>query len=282
MKTVHINNVELPAVGIGTWNLGDDPNCHDDEVAAIRAGLNRGARVVDTAEMYGEGRSERIVRDAIKGYRRDQLFIIDKVLPTNAGHQRLSTSLEQSLHNVGTDYFDLYLLHWRGTIPLAETVDELEKMVTHGKIRAWGVSNFDVSDLKELWSLPKGHHCVANQDLYNLEERGIEYDLLPLMKKHHLPLIAYSPLAQGDQLSGKLTSDRLLQEIAANHQASVYQVMLAWTIKDSGILTIPKSSSVAHAIANWQAGELNFTPDERAALARRFPRPQKKQPLATI
>lgn len=282
MKSVTINGIELPAVGIGTWNIGDDPQKEAAEVDAIRAGLDHGARVIDTAEMYGNGQSERVVRTAITGYQHDHLFIIDKVLPINAGHPQLEKSLDQSLKNVGTDYFDLYLLHWRGSIPLSETVTEMERMVAKGKIKAWGVSNFDVADLQELWSLPAGKHCVANQDLYNLDERGIEYDLLPLMARHRLPLIAYSPLAQGDHLSGKLAANSLLKEIAANHRVTVYQVMLAWTLRNKNVLTIPKSSSINHALANWTAGEIEFTSAELAALTKEFPRPSHKQPLATI
>ena len=177
MKSVQINGVQLPAVGIGTWNIGDDPAKLNDEVNAIRAGIDRGARVIDTAEMYGNGKAERVAREAINGYQRDNLFIIDKVLPTNASAKQLEHSLDRSLDNVGTDYFDLYLLDWRGPVPLAETINEMEKMVAKCKIKSWGVSNFDVSDLQEMWSLPSGDHCVANQDLYNLDERGIEYDL---------------------------------------------------------------------------------------------------------
>ena len=282
MKSVQINGVQLPAVGIGTWNIGDDPAKLNDEVNAIRAGIDRGARVIDTAEMYGNGKAERVAREAINGYQRDNLFIIDKVLPTNASAKQLEHSLDRSLDNVGTDYFDLYLLHWRGPVPLAETINEMEKMVAKGKIKSWGVSNFDVSDLHEMWSLPSGDHCVANQDLYNLDERGIEYDLLPMMADHRLPLIAYSPLAQGDTISGKLTDNQLLKELAANHQATIYQVMLAWTIRNGNVLTIPKSSSVDHAIANWEAGEIEFTNDELKILAKEFPKPSSKQPLATI
>lgn len=282
MKTVQINGIQVPAIGIGTWNLGDTPAKLNDEVNAIKAGIDRGARVIDTAEMYGNGRAERVARKAINGYHRDQLFVIDKVLPSNASAKRLEQSLDQSLANVGTDYFDLYLLHWRGAVPLSETVDEMEKMVTKGKIKSWGVSNFDVSDLEELWSLTDGHHCVANQDLYNLDERGIEYDLLPLMAKQHLPLIAYSPLAQGDTISGKLSKNKVLQAIASNHQVTVYQVMLAWTIRNGNVLAIPKSSTVDHAIANWEAGEIDFSNDELTMLSKDFPAPTKKQPLAVI
>lgn len=282
MNDVTFNHVDLPVVGIGTWNIGDHPDQRQNEIAAIRTGIEAGARVIDTAEMYGNGRSERVVKEAIKPYNRQQLFIIDKVLPQNAGRQRLEASLDQSLTNIGTDYFDLYLLHWRGQIPLDETVNEMEKMVQKGKIKSWGVSNFDVADLKELWSLPNGDHCVANQDLYNLDERGIEYDLLPLMQDHHLPLIAYSPLAQADTISGQLAHNQLLQEIAANHQVTTYQVMLAWTLRNGNVLAIPKASNIEHAQANFQAGNLVFTSDELAALAKTFPKPASKQPLAVI
>ena len=282
MQTVKIGTTTLPAVGIGTWHIGDDPVKRPAEVQAIRSAIDYGARVIDTAEMYGMGRAEEVIKEAIEGYTRDQLYIIDKVLPENASHHLLERSLDQSLRRVGTDYFDLYLLHWRGTIPLAETVTELERMVAKGKIRSWGVSNFDVADLEELWRLPAGQHCVANEDLYNLDERGIEFDLLPLMKKHALPLIAYSPLAQADTISGRLSSDPLLQELATNHQVSIYQIMLAWTLRHGGVLTIPKAGNPTHAIANIEAGDISFTPDELDALAKSFPKPTSKQPLATI
>lgn len=181
-----------------------------------------------------------------------------------------------------TDYFDLYLLHWRGGIPLAETVDELVKMQTKGKIRHWGVSNFDVADLEELWVLPHGRECVANEDLYNLDQRGIEYDLLPLMRANNLPLIAYSPLSQGDRLSGNLTTNPLLKELAANHQATVYQIMLAWVIRDQHTLAIPKAASPVHGRENVEALNISFSTDELEALAKAFPKPQTKEPLATI
>lgn len=282
MKEVTINGITLPAVGIGTWNVGDHPSQRQDEIAAIQAGINAGARVVDTAEMYGNGRAERLVKDAIAPFDRGNFFLIDKVLPQNASARLLERSLDRSLQNVGTDYFDLYLLHWRGTVPLLETVTTMEEMVKKGKIRSWGASNFDVSDLQELWALPNGDHCVTNQDLYNLDERGIEFDLLPVMRAHRLPLIAYSPLAQGDSISGKLATNKVLQEIAANHQATIYQVMLAWTLWEPGVLAIPKSGSAQHAQLNVQASSLEFTSDELKQLAATFPKPTSKQPLAVI
>lgn len=203
-------------------------------------------------------------------------------MPQHASHAQLEQSLDRSLRNVGTDYFDLYLLHWRGQVPLAETVAELERVKQAGKIRAWGVSNFDVADLKELYALPNGDNCVANEDLYNLDRRGIEYDLLAWQKDQGLPLIAYSPVAQGDTLSGRLTADPTLQKLAARHQATVYQIMLAWTIRCGNTLTIPQTGNPEHARQNVAAGELEFSDAELLELEQAFPSPRQKQPLATI
>lgn len=282
MDTVRLGQTTVPAVGIGTWNIGEKPAKHAEEVKAIQVAIDAGATVIDTAEMYGQGRAEKLTSEAIKPFDRSKLYLIDKVLPQNAGYQRLEKSLDRSLKLMQTDYFDLYLLHWRGGIPLAETVDELVKMQTKGKIRHWGVSNFDVADLEELWVLPHGRECVANEDLYNLDQRGIEYDLLPLMRANNLPLIAYSPLSQGDRLSGNLTTNPLLKELAANHQATVYQIMLAWVIRDQHTLAIPKAASPVHGRENVEALNISFSTDELEALAKAFPKPQTKEPLATI
>ncbi|MCI1975228.1 MAG: aldo/keto reductase [Limosilactobacillus sp.] len=282
MFTINLGHTNVPAVGIGTWNIGDDPAKHDDEVKAIQTAIDAGATVIDTAEMYGYGRAERITSEALSPYSREKLFLIDKVLPENAGRANLEKSLDRSLELMKTDYFDLYLLHWRGSVPLAETVEELTKMQQKGKIRHWGVSNFDTADIKELWSLPNGQDCLANEDLYNLDERGIEYDLLPLMKQQGMPLIAYSPLSQGDTISGNLTNHPLLKELAGNHHATVYQIMLAWTIRDHNTLAIPKAASPLHAKENLEALNITFTTDELKALEKAFPKPQAKQPLATI
>ncbi|MBB1080038.1 aldo/keto reductase [Limosilactobacillus sp. STM2_1] len=282
MKNVIINNVSMPAIGIGTWHMGDSLTNYSTEIKAIQTAIDAGARAIDTAEMYGDGRSEKLVGAAIKPYNREKLFLIDKVLPSNASKIKLEHSLDQSLTTVGTDYFDLYLLHWRGGIPLAETVNELERVKQAGKIKAWGVSNFDVTDLEEMWRIKAGKNCAANEDLYNLDERGIEYDLLPLMKKHHLPLIAYSPLSQGDNISGKLTTNSLLKEIAANHHATVEQIMLAWVLRIGNVLAIPKSGTPKHAKENVEAGNIELSDEEILKLQQAFPSPNHKQPLAVI
>lgn len=179
MKEVTINGITLPAVGIGTWNVGDHPSQRQDEIAAIQAGINAGARVVNTAEMYGNGRAERLVKDAIAPFDRGNLFLIDKVLPQNASARLLERSLDRSLQNVGTDYFDLYLLHWRGTVPLLETVTTMEEMVKKGKIRSWGVSNFDVSDLQELWALPNGTTALPIKTCITLMNAGLSLTFFP-------------------------------------------------------------------------------------------------------
>lgn len=282
MISIKLDESLVPAIGVGTWDIGNFSSRHNQEIGAVRAAIDAGATVIDTAEMYGNGRSEKLTAEAIAPYSREKLYLIDKVLPQNAGYPRLEQSLDRSLKLTKTDYFDLYLLHWRGGIPLAETVNELSKMQAKGKIRRWGVSNFDVADLKELWSLPNGKNCLANEDLYNLDERGIEYDLLPLMRQHQMPLIAYSPLSQGDTISGKLTEHPLLKELAGNHHASIYQIMLAWVIRDHNTLAIPKAASPVHAKENVEALNITLTSDELTALRKAFPQPQSKQPLATI
>lgn len=279
MQTVKIANQTVPAIGLGTWNMGDHLDSHDQEVAALQAGLDAGARLLDTAEMYGNGNSEKLVGDAIKGYDRDSLFIIDKVLPHNAVPGRLERSLDRSLSLVGVDYFDLYLYHWRSGESLANMVSEMEKVKAKGKIKAWGVSNFDLADMEELMRVYDGKNCAANEDLYNISSRGIEYDLLPWQKQHHIPMIAYTPVAHGDSMGANVTQNAVLQRVAANHKVSVYSVMLAWAIRTPQVLAIPQSSNPVHTKANVDAGNLELSKDEWSALAKEFPKPTSKQPL---
>lgn len=279
MKTLKIANRVVPAIGLGTWNMGDHLDTHDQEVAALQAGLNAGARVIDTAEMYGNGNSEKLVGDAIKGYDRDSLFIIDKVLPHNAVPGRLEKSLDRSLNLVGVDYFDLYLYHWRSGESLADMVSEMERVKAEGKIKAWGVSNFDLADMEELMRVKDGTNCAANEDLYNISSRGIEYNLLPWQKQHDIPMIAYTPVAHGDSMGANVTKNPVLQRIAANHKVSVYSVMLAWAIRNPQTLAIPQSSNAVHTEANVKAGSLELNKDEWAALEKEFPKPTSQQPL---
>lgn len=249
MRELNIGGSTVPAIGLGTWHMGDSASTRADEIKAIQDGIAAGARVIDTAEMYGNGRSERLVGEAIKDMQRDDLFIIDKVLPSNASASRMEHSLDTSLKLVGTDYFDLYLYHWRGAVPLSETIVTLQQLQQKGKIKHWGVSNFDISDMEELMDLPNADQVAANEDLYNLGSRGIEYSLLPWMRQRHIPLIAYTPVAAGDA-RGRLTNDPVVKQIADNHSATAWQIILAWAIRDGNTLAIPQSGDPKHAVDN--------------------------------
>lgn len=280
MKTVTIDQRQLPALGIGTWEMGDDPADFDAEIAAIRAGLDAGLKVIDTAEMYGSGRSESLVGQAIQPYKRSDLYLISKVLPENASAKLMPASLKASLQRLQTDYLDLYLYHWRGSIPLAETVATLQDLKKQGYIRAWGVSNFDIDDMQELWQLPEGQNVAANEDLYNLETRGIEYSLLPWQRQHHLPLIAYSPLGRGPKMGSTMMQNPAVLEVAQKHQASAYQILLAWVTQQQDVLAIPKSSSADHLLANLKSLQIELTPSDLENLEQAYPKPDHKEPLA--
>ena len=280
MKKVTINNQVLPALGIGTWEIGDDPKLRDEEIAAIRAGLDAGLSVIDTAEMYGNGRSEKLVGEAIKPYQRAKIFLISKVLPQNASRSKMRQSLQNSLQRLQTDYLDLYLYHWRGMVPLSETVSELQALQNEGLIRSWGVSNFDIDDMEELWQLPEGQNCVVNEDLYNLETRGIEYSLLPWQREHHVPLIAYSPLGRGPKMGSTMMKNEAVLQVAEKHQASAYQILLAWVMQQPDVLAIPKSSSSKHLLSNLKALDIELTPEDLQILEKAYPKPERKEPLA--
>lgn len=280
MKTVTINQQKLPSLGIGTWEMGNSPAGQNEEISAIQAGLDAGLRVIDTAEMYGNGRSERLVGQAIKPYKREDLFLISKVLPQNASAERMQQSVENSLKRLQTDYLDLYLYHWRGIVPLEETITTLQDLQEKGYFRAWGVSNFDITDMEELWQLPQGHNVAVNEDLYNLETRGIEYSLLPWQRKHHVPLIAYSPLGRGPKMGSTMTQNPAVLEVAQNHGATAYQILLAWVMQQPDVLAIPKSSSSKHLLSNLKALEIALTPADLEILAKAYPKPTKKEPLA--
>ncbi|TFZ22217.1 aldo/keto reductase [Lactiplantibacillus plantarum] len=278
MKELTIGNTKIPAIGLGTWHMGDNAATRSQEIKAIQAGIDAGARVIDTAEMYGAGRSEALVGEAISNLNRDDLFIIDKVVPTNASKSRLENSLDKSLKLVGTDYFDLYLYHWRGAVPLSETVEALQAMQQKGKIKRWGVSNFDLPDMQELLDLPGGDQVAANEDLYNIGSRGVEYQLLPWQREKRIPFIAYTPVGAGDE-QGHLTTNPTVKEIAAAHQASAWQIILAWAIRDGNTLAIPQSGDPKHAIDNVKAANITLSADELAKIDKTFPKPTKKEPL---
>ncbi|MFB8724368.1 aldo/keto reductase [Enterococcus casseliflavus] len=277
-----LNKQSVLAVGMGTWHMGDDPAKEKAEIDALQAGIKAGAAVIDTAEMYGEGNAETLVGKAIQPFTRGDLYLISKVYPWNASADELPKALDRSLARLGTDYLDLYLLHWRGDVPLAETVDALEAAKASGKIRAWGVSNFDVADMEELLRLENGDQCAANQVLYNLGARGIEYDLLPWQAEAEIPVIAYSPIAQGDRLGHHFKNDEVLKELAEAKGCTIFQLLLAWTLRQPRVLAIPQTSDSLHMLQNIEACKIVFSKSELAAIDARFPAPTKKQPLAMI
>jgi len=277
-----LNKQSVLAVGVGTWHMGDDPAKEKAEIDALQAGIKAGAAVIDTAEMYGEGNAETLVGKAIQPFTRGDLYLISKVYPWNASADELPKALDRSLARLGTDYLDLYLLHWRGDVPLAETVDALEAAKASGKIRAWGVSNFDVADMEELLRLENGDQCAANQVLYNLGARGIEYDLLPWQAEAEIPVIAYSPIAQGDRLGHHFKNDEVLKELAEAKGCTIFQLLLAWTLRQPHVLAIPQTSDSLHMLQNIEATKIVFSQSELATIDARFPEPTKKQPLAMI
>jgi diketogulonate reductase-like aldo/keto reductase len=267
----------VPIFGLGTWQMGESKSKRKDEVAALRAGIDLGMTLIDTAEMYADGAAEQIVAEAVGG-QRDAMFIVSKVLPSNATRRGTIAACERSLRNLNTDRIDLYLLHWRGGAPLHETVEAFVELKRAGKIRHWGVSNLDISDMAELTSLPGGGAVATNQVLYNLARRGIEYDLKPWCRRHNIPIMAYSPIDQG----GRLLRQTALKEVAARHDATPAQVALAWLLRQDAVIVIPKAGSVEHARENRAALDLRLTKDDLAELERAFPAPKAARPLEML
>ena len=232
------NGTSVPRLGLGTWYLGEKLSAREEEIRALQTGIENGMTLIDTAEMYGRGLSEQLVGQAIRDYDRQKLFLVSKVLPQNAGEKSIGKSINHTLRLMRTDYLDLYLLHWRGSIPLEETVQCMEELVKEGKIRAWGVSNFDIDDMEELFALPDGKNCAVNQVLYHLGSRGIEYSLKPWMDEHKVALMAYCPLAQGGELKEKLMHHQVLNQIAKNHQISLPQLLLSFVLHMENTIAI--------------------------------------------
>ena len=269
----------VPAIGMGTWHMGEDPTRRGAEVEALVAGFEAGSTLIDTAEMYGDGAAESVVGDALRLLPRERVFLVSKVLPENAGCDRIFDSCRASLKRLGTDYLDLYLLHWRGAVPLMETVDCLEQLVEQGLIRRWGVSNFDVADMEELWRVPGGDACAVNQVLYHLESRGVEVALRPWMDAHGVTMMAYCPLAQGGRLAYGVMDDAVVLETARRHGATPAQILLAWAMRDGRTVAIPKAGTPEHMRLNAAASRIVLTTQELDDLDARFPAPRVKPPL---
>jgi diketogulonate reductase-like aldo/keto reductase len=266
----------MPALGMGTWRFGERRQERTEELAALRRGLDLGMTLVDTAEMYGDGGSERVVGEAIAG-RREEVFLVSKVLPSHASRREVVTACERSLSRLGTDRLDLYLLHWRGDVPLAETVAGFETLKQAGKIRHWGVSNLDDSEMEELLALPGGADCAANQVLYHLACRGIEWDLLPHSRQRRIAVMAYSPFDEG-----RLLRNRRLATLAKAAGATPAQLALAWLMAQPGVAVIPKASDVAHVEDNFRALALPLSPDLHTQIDGAFPPPKGPTRLQMI
>lgn len=276
------NGTQVPKLGLGTWYLGEKLSVREEEIRALHTGVENGMTLIDTAEMYGNGLSEQLVGQAIRGMAREKLFLVSKVLPQNAGEKRIRRSINHSLRLLRTDYLDLYLLHWRGNIPLQETVGCMEDLVREGKIRAWGVSNFDTEDMEELFAVPNGRNCQVNQVLYHLASRGIEYSLKPWMDAHDVALMAYCPLAQAGMLQKKLMDHPALDGIARNHRASVFQILLAFVLQKEHTVAIPRSGKSAHVQENADAMDIRLSAQELSELDQAFPAPGHKTYLDIV
>ena len=266
----------MPRLGMGTWHMGESGAQRAAEVAALRLGLDLGMALVDTAEMYGEGGAERVVGEAIRG-RRDEVFVVSKFYPHHASRRALVKACEGSLERLAIEAIDLYLLHWRGSVPLAETVETLERLAEAGKIRSWGVSNFDVADMEELASLASGGRVAANQVLYNLARRGVEFDLLGWCAGRGVDVMAYSPLDEGS-----LAAHPALRAVAKRLDATPAQVALAWVMRRPEVVAIPKASSPAHVRANAKSRDVALDGEALAELDRAFPPPAAKRRLEII
>jgi len=258
---------EIPAFGIGTWRMGEKRSLREREIAAIKLGVDLGVRLIDTAEMYGEGVAESLVAEAIAG-RRDDIFLVSKVYPHNASRRGAVAACERSLQRLRTDRIDLYLLHWRGSVPLEETVAAFEKLRSAGKIRHWGVSNLDLADMKELMSVPNGSQVATNQVLYNLQRRGIEWHLLPWLREHRVPIMAYSPIEQG-----RLLRESRLAALAARSGITAAQLALAWLLAKDDVVVIPKSSDPQRLKEDCAALDVRLSPEQLAELDAIFPPP---------
>lgn len=271
----------VPAIGQGTWYMGENASQRRNEVDALRAGIDLGLTLIDTAEMYADGAAEEVVGEAIKG-QREKVYLVSKVYPWNAGGQKGIAACDASLRRLGTDYIDLYLLHWRGNFGLDETVELMETLQQQGKIGRWGVSNLDYDDMQELASVTGGTACATDQVLYHLASRGIEYDLLPWCQQQNMPVMAYCPLAQAGRLRSGLMNHPVVNDIARNHQASAAQILLAWVITHKGVMSIPKAATLEHVTENAGALGIALSAEELLKLDNAFPAPDHKTSLDVV
>lgn len=280
MKTLKLKNgAEVPTLGLGTWFLGDSAATREREIEALRIGIEAGATLIDTAEMYGSGRSEDLVSEAILPFRREDLYLVSKVLPSNADSSSLPRALDASLERLGTDYLDLYLYHWRGGVPLEETVEALEDARVAGKIAAWGVSNFDDDDVAELLDIPAAQACLTNQVLYNLGAREAEWAVIPACVQEDMAIMAYAPTGQKES---RLTTNPVVEEIATEIGATPMQILIAWTLAQPRVISIPRTGNPDHMRENVAAAEISLNAEQLGRLNLEFPPPSRPVTLGVI
>jgi diketogulonate reductase-like aldo/keto reductase len=273
MRSLELADKTVPVIGQGTWHMGEQRGQRQAEVSALKLGIELGLTLIDTAEMYAEGGAEEVVGQAIAG-QRDHVVLVSKVYPHNASRKGIPSACERSLKRLGTDYIDLYLLHWAGQYPLEETVEAFERLREAGKIGRWGVSNFDVSDLLEL----DNSRCATNQVLYNPESRGIEYDLLPWMQTARMPLMAYCPIGQ----AGDLLLNPAILQVAERHDATPAQISLAWVLRQDGVIAIPKAVDPQHIALNVDAAQIELSIEDELLIDSSWPAPSRKQRLSMV
>ncbi len=272
----------VPQLGQGTWYMGELTGRHKNELEALKTGIGLGMTLLDTAEMYGDGAAERTVGEAIRSFPREKLFLVSKVYPHNADRRRIFHSCEDSLRRMKVQTLDLYLLHWRGRVPLEETVSCMEELIRQGKIKRWGVSNFDTADMEDLWRTPGGQNCAVNQVLYHLGSRGIEFSLLPWMSTHKIPVMAYCPLAQGGRLRKGLLEHPAVREISEKYDITSEQVLLSFVLSHPDIIAIPKAGKPAHVQQNAAAVLYPLDQGDLAKLDAAFPPPDRKMHLDIV
>lgn len=273
------NGTIVDNLGIGTWYMGENFNSRAEEISSIQYALDNGIQLIDTAEMYGNGESEILIGEAIRGYNRDKLFLVSKVLPYNANEKNIFKSCENSLKRLNTDYLDLYLLHWKGSYSFDETFSCMEKLKESGKIHQWGVSNMDINDMIEIYNSPLGKNCQVNQVLYHLGSRGIEYSLKPFTDSKNIPTMAYCPLAQGGKLKNKLLNSSAVKQIASKYNITPIQVLLCFVLSQNNMIAIPKASKLQHMKENIECLNIKLDTDDILLLNKEFPIPTKKLPL---
>jgi diketogulonate reductase-like aldo/keto reductase len=271
------DGTRVPALGLGTWHMGESASRAAAEEAVLREGIERGLSLIDTAEMYADGGAETLVGAAIKG-QRERVFLVSKIMPQNASCAGVARHYEASMKRLGTDYLDLYLLHWPGSYPLEQTIAAFEQLRAAGKIRHWGVSNFDTADMEDVFAVPRGKNCATNQVLYHPDERGIEFDLLPWSRSKKLPVMAYSPLGQ----AGKLLRSPALKAVAQRHEATPAQIAIAWSLRDGNTISIPKSADPVHLRENAQAAAIRLSEADLAEIDRAHKPPARKNSLAML